>query len=96
MKAPIAAPMTCAVYSPAIGNRSLPCSLAGMSRVAQDLVQRLLDEFGLALFDHQHRLLGPAELDHLAVDDRVGHVHHIERHARLAPDIGKAGLAQRA
>ena len=64
-------------------------------RIAQDLVQRLLDEFGLALFDHQHRLLSPAEVDHLAVDDRVGHVHHIERHPRLAPDIGKASLAQR-
>ena len=63
--------------------------------VAQDLVQRLFDEFGLSFLDHQHRLLAAAEVDHLAVDDRVGHVHHIERHARLAPDIGKSGLAQR-
>ena len=63
--------------------------------VAQDLVQRLFDEFGLSFLDHQHRFLAAAEVDHLAVDDRVGHVHHIERHARLAPDIGKSGLAQR-
>ncbi len=36
-KAPIASPMTWAVYSPAMGNRSLPESGVGMPGLAQDL-----------------------------------------------------------
>ncbi len=52
---------TSTVYSPAIGSMSLPwtgvCTPA-RRKVRGDL---LLDEFGLALLDHQHRALARAE-----------------------------------
>jgi hypothetical protein len=62
--APIASDITLAVYSPAIGNRSLPES-GGDAGLTQDRVQRLLDEVGLAFLDQQHRALAAAEVGEL-------------------------------
>ena len=48
---------TGAVYSPPIGSTSLPATLGLDVAAAQDRVERLLDIFGRALLDHQHRVL---------------------------------------
>ena len=45
------------VYSPAIGSMSLPWMLGLHVGAAEDRVDRLLDEFRLALLDDQHRAL---------------------------------------
>ena len=50
-----------AVYSPAIGSKSLPWTPCADVGLAQDRVQILLDEIGLAFLDHQHRALVCAE-----------------------------------
>ena len=52
--------ITCPVYSPARGSMSLP-TIACRSRCAGSNVFSLLDEFGLAFLDHQHRALVAAE-----------------------------------
>ena len=54
----------------------------GRAGLAQDGREVLLDEVGLAFLHHQHRALAFAEAQHLAVDHRVGDVHHVERHLR--------------
>jgi len=58
-------------------------------------VQRLLNVFGLAFLDHDHRLLAKAEVDDLLVDHRIGHVHHIDRYDRVAVDVGEPEILQR-
>ena len=49
---------------------------------AQDRVEFVLDEFGLALLDDQHRALAGAEVRHLVGDQRIGDVEHIDRQLR--------------
>ena len=56
---------------------------------AQDRVHRLLDEFRLALFDDENRFLIRAEADELGLDQRVGDIEHVERHAAFAEHVGK-------
>ena len=63
---------------------------------AQDGVDRLLDEFRLALLDDQDRLLVRGKFGDLVVDQRIGDVEHIDRHRRLAIDVGETKLLQRA
>ncbi len=74
--------------------------LAGDARVQvapmQDGRDRLLDEFGLPLLDHEHRALASAEGRELVVDQRVGDVHDVERHGCLAVDVREAQPLQRA
>ena len=62
----------------------------------QDRVDRLLDEIRLAFLDHQHRALADAERDQFVVDQRIGDVQDMERHARRAPNVGEAEQLQRA
>ncbi len=52
---------TSEVYSPAIGSTSLPDSARCDAGLAQDRVQRLLEEVRLAFLDHQHGALAAAE-----------------------------------
>ena len=95
-KAPIASPITAAVYSPAIGNRSLPDSRPWIAGLAQDLAERLLDIVGLPLLDQQHRALVAAEVGDFVRHQRIGDVQDIERDAAGAPDVGQAQPLQRA
>ena len=63
---------------------------------AQNGVHRLLDEFRLALFDDQNRLLPGAEADELGVDQRIGDVEHVERDAACAEHVGEPEQFERA
>ena len=63
---------------------------------AQDGVDRLLDVVGLAFLDDQDGLLAGAEADELLVDQRIGDVHHVERHLAVAERVGEAVQHQRA
>ena len=56
----------------------------------------LLVVVGLAFFHHQHGLLALAKAHHLVFDQRVGHVQDVQRHARLAEQVGQVQLHQRA
>ena len=69
------------------------CRAAGLT---QNGGQVLLDEVGLAFFNHQHRALTFAKAQYFAFNHRVGDVHHIQRHFGLAIDIGQAQTLQRA
>ena len=90
------ASMTSAVYSPAIGNMSLPQTRVLTSARAQNRVDRLLDVVRLAFLDDQHRVLADAERHQFVVDQRIGDVHDVERHTRRAPDVGEPEPLQRA
>jgi len=74
--------------------------LAGHFRLhvatAQERVQRLFEIVGGPLLHHQHRRLAEAEARELVLDDWIGDVQDIDRDRRLAIDIGKAKLLQRA
>ena len=63
-------------------------------RAAQDGVQLLLDEIGLAFLDDQHRALAGAEAHHLGVHDRVGDVEHVQRDAGVAVGVRQAQQLQ--
>ncbi|MCY1226862.1 hypothetical protein D9M72_391120 [compost metagenome] len=61
---------------------------------AQDVGGVLLDKVGLAFFQHQHRALARAEAFPLRIDQRVGHVRHVQGDLRLAEHVGQAELLQ--
>ncbi|MCY1361149.1 hypothetical protein D9M69_478070 [compost metagenome] len=63
--------------------------------MAQDGREVLLDEVGLAFFHDEHGALAFAEADDFALDDGIGHVHHIQRHAGLAVHVGQAQAFER-
>ena len=69
------------------------CVDAGL---AQDGVEVLLDEIGLAFFDQQHGALAGAESQDLVVHQRVGHVQDVERHLAVAERVGEPEQFQRA
>ncbi len=66
------------------------------SALAQDVGGVLLDEVGLAFLDDEHGALVAAETLPFGVDQRIRHVHHVERDLRLAEHVGQAELAERA
>ena len=57
--------------------------------LAQDRRQVLLDVVGLAFLDQQDGALAGAKARHLARHDRVRDVHHVQRNARIAVDVGE-------
>ncbi|MBC7938217.1 MAG: hypothetical protein H7Z19_00395 [Chitinophagaceae bacterium] len=63
--------------------------------LAQDARQVLFDEVRLAFFDHQQRPLAGGKTQHFGVDKRVGHVHHVQRHAAVAVHVRHAQPLQR-
>jgi hypothetical protein len=65
-------------------------------QAAQRQQQVLLDVFGVALFQHQHRCLAGAEGAQLGRHQRVGDVEHVQRDAAVAEGIGQAHALQRA
>ncbi len=56
----------------------------------------LLDEFGRAFLDDQHRAFAGAEILHLVRHQRIGDIEYIDRNARSAVKIGKIEARQRA
>ena len=83
------------VYSPAIGSMSLPWTLVCEVGFAQDGVEVLLDEIGLAFLDHQHGALARAEPPDLVVDQRIGDVQNVERNLAVAERVGQAEQFER-
>ncbi len=75
---------------------SLPSTAGLHVGAAQDGVDRLLDEVGLAFLDHQHGALAGAEAHELLVDQRIGDVEHVERDAAGAEDVGEPDDFERA
>ena len=78
------------VYSPARGRMLLAEDLGLKIGVAQDHVEGLLDEFGLAFLDDHDSALAGAEADDFIIDQRIGDVENIQRHLGVADRIGKA------
>jgi hypothetical protein len=77
------------VYSPATA--AGPCRAARCrAGLAQDRRDVLLDEVGLALLDHQHRALASQKRSTSLSITGIGHVHHVQRHARVAVHVGQA------
>ena len=64
--------------------------------LAQDLADRLLDEIGVALLDHQHGLLVSAEGDDLLGHQRVHDVEHQGRQRHVAVAVAEARQRQPA
>ena len=64
--------------------------------LAEELIDRLLDELRLTLFDHENRLLAAGESGQFFWDQRIGHVHHVERNVALAKGIGEAQILERS
>ena len=63
---------------------------------AQFDVDRLLDVIGIAFLDHQHRMLAGAEFADFLRHQRIDHVEHQQRHARVAEHIGQPHALERA
>ena len=63
---------------------------------AQHRRQLLLDVFGLAFLDHQHRLFAHAKIAQLLGNQRVGGVEHQQGDVGLPEGVGQAKLLQRA
>ena len=55
----------------------------------------LLDEFGRAFLDDQHRAFAGAEILHLVRLQRIGDIEYIDRNARGAVKVGKVEARQR-
>jgi len=55
----------------------------------QNGVERLLDEFGLALLDHQNGTLAGTEAQDFGIDQRVGDVEDVERNLAVAERVGQ-------
>src|SRR6218665_143207 len=62
----------------------------------QQGVEVLLQVVGLAFLDHQHGPLATAEPVHLVLDQRVGDVQDVQRHAAGAEQVGLAQQFERA
>ena len=88
--------ITAPVYSPAIGNGSLPKSFVSNAGLVEHRAKGLLDVVRLPLLDDQHRVLVAGEVEELLVDQRIGDVQHVERHVGAAADVGEAEPLQRA
>src|SRR5438105_684066 len=57
---------------------------------AQDGVQVLLDEIGLALLDYHHAALIGAEALYLIFDQRISNVQNVERNPAVAKSVRQA------
>jgi hypothetical protein len=67
-----------------------------MSAPAQQGGDLLLDVFGLAFLDHQHRALAHAEVGDLLGHQRAGDVQHQQGDVGLAEGVGQPELLQAA
>ena len=57
--------------------------------LAQDGIEILLDEIGLAFFDDQDGALADAEAFDFVVDQRIGDVENVERDFAVAESVGE-------
>ena len=87
---------TSPVYSPASGSTSLPRTFTPLTPAGAGREHRVLDVGRLAFFDDEDRFLVLRESGDLVRDQRVGHVHAVDRHARGAEGVGQAERLQRA
>lgn len=73
----------------------LAFQIRGPAFLVEHGAELLLDEFRLALLDHQNGFLAVAEIEKVGLHKRIGDVEHMERNGGVAADIGQSEALQR-
>ena len=67
----------------------------GAAGLVKNRCQSIFDVGGLALLDHQDRLLALTKSQEFRIDQGVGHIQHVQRNPTVAEDVGEPEAVQR-